>query len=70
MHYSEIIQGNVDFINVKSIFCPRGLSKFIFIDWAVGGITLIKIHVKDNSLELFEATVNSYQVLLNISPSV
>lgn len=70
MHYSEIIQRNSDSMNVKFVFCPCSLSKFIFIDWAVGGIIVIKIRVKDSSLELFEATVNSYQMLLNISSSV
>lgn len=40
------------------------------IDWAIGGIIVLKIHVKDNSLKLFEAIVNSYQMLLNISSSV
>lgn len=70
MHYSEIIQRDLDSINVKFVFCVCSLSKFIFIGWAVGGIIVIKICVKDNSLELFEATVNSYQMLLNISSSV
>ena len=66
----RVIQRNSDPINVKCAFCLCGLSKFIFIDWTVGSITVIKVLVKKNSPELFEAIVNSYQMLLNSSSSV